>query len=114
MDWTARESFEQIYRHPWARIAGFSSFRHRENDHYAFDQANHPLGAVQIHHDTWNLPGSHFGDASLAAPSSEGTADNMFYEDCTFTNPNGSAFCFGFDGWMGSRMVVRHCTLTNS
>src|SRR5205823_13083670 len=35
------------------------------------------------------------------------------YEDCTFTNPNANTFCFGVDGWMGSRMVIRHCALTN-
>jgi hypothetical protein len=82
-------------------------------DHCTFDQTSHALGAVYIHHNTWNIPGSDFGDASRAAPSTMGTADAMYVEDSTFTNPNASTFCFGVDGWMGSRMVIRHCALTN-
>ena len=82
-------------------------------DHCYFDQTNHVLGAIYAFHNIWNVPGSDNGDASWAAPSSLGTADAIFYEDCTWNNPNPNLFCYGVDGWSGARVVIRHCTLNN-
>jgi len=83
-------------------------------DHNTFElSATHGYG-IYIHHNSWNLPGTDFGDASWAAPDSLGTDQAMFVEDNSFTN-NQSVYpwYFAMDGWMGSRVVYRYNTHLN-
>lgn len=72
-------------------------------DHCAFD-GDFKQGVI-VDHDTWD--GGSWGDVSWATPSSLGTAENVFVEDCTFANvaqtAPGAVAALG-----GARVVVRH------
>lgn len=84
-------------------------------DHNVVDLSASQTIGMYIHHNVWNIPGSNFGDASWAAPTSLGSAEAMFVEDNVFTN-NQSVFPvkFASDGWMGARVVYRYNTFTNT
>lgn len=84
-------------------------------DHNIIDLSASRTIGMYVHHNVWNIPGSDFGDASWASPSSIGTAEAMFVEDNVFTNDqSGFPWKFAFDGWMGSRVVFRYNTFTNA
>jgi len=84
-------------------------------DHNIFDVSSGNGFGLYIFHNTWNLPGSDFGDASWAAPDTMGTAEALFVEDNTFVN-NQTVLPYQWanDGWMGSRVVYRYNTYTNT
>jgi hypothetical protein len=84
-------------------------------DHNIFDVSSGNGFGLYIFHNTWNLPGSDFGDASWAAPDTMGTAEALFVEDNTFVNNQTvRPYQWANDGWMGSRVVYRYNTYTNT
>lgn len=60
---------------------------------------------VVVSHDSWD--GGSYGDSSWASPSSLGTVDQLFVEDCTFFN-SATAAQGGVATLGGGRAVVRH------
>jgi hypothetical protein len=71
-------------------------------DHNVFDLSAHHGYAIYVMGDT-------YGDASWAEGSTLGTEQNVFLEDNVFTQDQSLGFqYYGVDGWIGSRIVVRH------
>ncbi|MGE0704980.1 MAG: hypothetical protein AB7P22_13695, partial [Vicinamibacterales bacterium] len=81
-------------------------------DHNTFqlDSGNFRQG-LMIHHPNWGDTGG-YGDNSWAQPNAFGSADFMFVEDNTFTNPRGQVYAN--DGWMGQRVVYRRNRYINA
>src|SRR5687768_8901641 len=97
-------------------------------DHNTFDDTNKPVFdvtgihayccAVYIQHNTWDSPGTAFGDKSWASASTFGTAEALYFEDNTATydnagKPTTDLLSFWIDGWFGHRVVVRFNTCVN-
>jgi len=56
--------------------------------------------------------GDQYGDASWTRDSNFGSGDFLFIEDNAFTNDDGHMYAT--DGWLGSRVVYRRNTYTNT
>jgi len=74
-------------------------------DNCAF-QGNHKQGII-VQMDTWG--GDSYGDGSWAAPTQLGTANFLFIETNTFTDPS-AVGAGAFDVFGGGRVVFRHNT----
>ena len=84
-------------------------------DHNVFDVSRANGFGLYVLHNSWNLPGTDFGDASFAYPDTMGTAEALFVEDNTFTNDQSiNPYYYANDGYMGGRVVYRYNTYTNA
>ena len=84
-------------------------------DHNRFDLSAAHGYATYIHHHSWNLPGSNYGDASWADGNSFGTERAVFFEDNTVTNNQTVSLQYtAHDGWSGGRVVYRQNTYVNT
>ena len=73
-------------------------------DHCVFDSGGER--GINVYFGTWN--GGEYGDTSWTGPSSMGTAEAIFVEDCVFNSTY-----ISLSAGIGARLVVRNSTFNN-